>query len=190
MSKIIEDVSHASGVKIVPCVQATDIKDIVSSVSVEVWTQKVDAVTFGAEKVDKKLIEEFSKIKGKKTLFLFFPAAFTSTCTKELCAVRDDISRYNNLNIDVFGISTDMIYSLKKYKEEQQLNFRLASDYNKDVTAAFGVAYDTFNYGMKGVSKRSAFIIDEKGIIQYAEVLENASELPDFESIHQVITAM
>ncbi len=129
-------------------------------------------------------------IRGKRTLFLFFPAAFTSTCTKELCAVRDDISRYNNLKIDVFGISTDMIYSLKKYKEEQQLNFPLASDYNKDVTEAFGVAYESFNYGMKGVSKRSAFIIDEKGIIQYAEVLENASELPDFEAIHRVITAM
>jgi peroxiredoxin len=126
-------------------------------------------------------------IKGKRTLFLFFPAAFTSTCTKELCSVRDDIARYNNLNIDVYGISTDAVYSLIKYKEEQGLNFLLASDYNKEVSAAFGSAYEVFNFNMKGTSKRSAFIIDENGIIQYAEVLENASLIPDFEKIHEVI---
>ena len=126
-------------------------------------------------------------IEGKRILFLFFPAAFTGTCTKELCSVRDDIARYNNAGVNVVGISTDMVYSLIKYKEEQQLNFLLASDYNKEVSAAFGSLYETFNFGMKGVSKRSAFVIDEKGIIQYAEVLENASHVPDFNAINEVI---
>jgi glutaredoxin-dependent peroxiredoxin len=122
-------------------------------------------------------------IIGKRTLFLFFPAAFTSTCTKELCAVRDDIATYNNMEITVFGVSTDSVYALIKYKAEQQLNFMLLSDFNKEVSAAFGSAYDTFNFNMKGASKRSAFLVDENGIIQYAEVLDNASELPDFNAI-------
>lgn len=126
-----------------------------------------------------------ANIEGKTTLFLFFPAAFTSTCTTELCEVRDDIARYNQLNVQVFGISTDALFTLKKYKEDQQLNFELLSDFNKDVSRAFDSLYEQFKYNMKGVSKRSAIIIDKYGIIQYCEILENASDVPNFESIHQ-----
>jgi glutaredoxin-dependent peroxiredoxin len=122
-------------------------------------------------------------IKGKTSLFLFFPAAFTSTCTRELCSVRDDIARYNNLQTQVIGISTDSVYALVKYKEEQSLNFLLASDFNKDVSAAFGASYELFNYNMKGASKRAAFVIDGDGIIQYAEVLDNSGLIPDFNEI-------
>lgn len=129
-------------------------------------------------------------IKGKRVLFLFFPAAFTSTCTKELCSVRDDIARYNNLAVDVIGISTDSVYALEKYKEEQRLNFLLASDFNKEVTAAFGIDYELKSFEMKGVSRRSAFIIDENGIIQYAEVVEKSGELPDFNAINNKLMEM
>ncbi len=129
-------------------------------------------------------------ITGKRTLFLFFPAAFTSTCTKELCSVRDDIATYNNMEVTVYGVSPDSVYSLIKYKAEQQLNFTLLSDYNKDVSAAFGTAYEIFNFNMKGTSKRSAFIVDENGIIQYAEVLDNAGEIPDFNAINAVLEKM
>jgi len=127
-----------------------------------------------------------SEFRGKKNvLLLFFPVAFTSTCTKELCGVRDDISRYSNENAEVFGISVDSVFTLAKYKEEQGLNFTLLSDFNKDVSAAYGSMYETFtDMMMKGVSKRSAFIIDKNGIVQYAEVLENAGEVPDFEKIN------
>lgn len=129
-------------------------------------------------------------IEGKTTLFLFFPAAFTSTCTNELCEVRDDIARYNQLSVQVFGISTDALFTLKKYKEDQRLNFELLSDYNKEVSRAFGSLYEQFKYNMKGVSKRSAIIIDKNGIIQYCEILENASDVPNFESIHQKLTEL
>ena len=129
-------------------------------------------------------------IKEKRILFLFFPAAFTSTCTKELCSVRDDIARYNNLAVDVIGISTDSVYALEKYKEEQRLNFLLASDFNKEVTAAFGIDYELKSFEMKGVSRRSAFIIDENGIIQYAEVVEKSGELPDFNAINNKLMEM
>lgn len=138
---------------------------------------------------EKKIVNN-ETIKGQKSLLLFIPAAFTSTCTKEFCMIRDDISRYNDMNAKVIGISTDTLYVLAKWKEEHQLNFTLASDYNKEVTAAFGVAYDTFAYGMKGIAKRAAFVIDANGIIQYAEVLHNASELPQFEKINELLLAL
>jgi peroxiredoxin len=120
---------------------------------------------------------------GKKLVILFFPQAFTGVCTTELCNVRDNISLYNNVNAAVVGVSVDSIFTLAKFKEEQKLNFPLLSDFNKEVSAAYGALYDTFVFDMKGVSKRSAFVIDENGKITYAEVLESAGDLPDFDAI-------
>ena len=129
-----------------------------------------------------------SDYKDKNVLLLFFPLAFTGTCTKELCGVRDTISYYNNSNAEVIGISVDSVYTLAKYKEEQHLNFQLLSDFNKEVSTEYGSLYETFGFGMHGVSKRSAFVIDKEGIVQYAEVLENASEIPDFEAIQKTLS--
>lgn len=126
-----------------------------------------------------------SDFKGKTTLLLFFPQAFTGVCTKELCAVRDDISRYSNLHAEVIGISVDSVFTLKKYKDEQQYNFPLLSDFNKEVSSLYGSLYDEWILGMKGVSKRSAFIIDKEGKICYAEVLESAGDMPDFDAINE-----
>ena len=124
-----------------------------------------------------------SDLKGQNVLLLFFPLAFTSTCTAELCSIRDNISFYNNANAKVFGISVDSLYTLAKYKADQNLNFTLLSDFNKDVSSLYGSLYEMFGYNMQGVSKRSAFIIDKNGIVRYAEVLENASEQPNFKNI-------
>src|SRR6185436_4398332 len=129
-------------------------------------------------------------LKGHNVVLHFYPAAFTSTCTKQLCTTRDDLAFYNNVNAKVIGISTDSVYVLKKYKEEQNLNFTLASDYNKEVSGIYGAQYELFNYGMKGTSKRAAFVIDKNGIIQYAEVLDNASDLPNFEAIKGTLTRL
>ncbi|MBK9424929.1 MAG: redoxin domain-containing protein [Bacteroidetes bacterium] len=126
---------------------------------------------------------QLSSLKGAKVVLLFFPAAFTGTCTKELCSVRDDLSWYNNVNAKVFGISTDAVFSLIRYKAEQNLNFELLSDFNKTVCEAYGSQYDTFILDMKGVAKRSAFVIDETGVVVYAEVLDSAGDIPDFEKI-------
>ena len=128
-----------------------------------------------------------SDYKGKNVLLLFFPQAFTSVCTKELCAIRDDISRYNNTNAEVFGISVDSVFTLKKFKEDQQYNFTLLSDFNKEVSALYDALYTDWILDMKGVAKRAAFIIDKKGIIQYAEVLEIAGSLPNFEAINKIL---
>ncbi|MES1214082.1 MAG: redoxin domain-containing protein [Bacteroidota bacterium] len=138
---------------------------------------------------EKKLVT-LSELKEQKILLLFFPLAFTSTCTKELCFVRDNIAWYNNSNAKVLGISVDSLYALAKYKEEQKINFTLLSDFNKEVSTTYGSIYEMFGYNMKGVSKRSAFVIDKSGIVQYKEVLDNASEIPDFEAIQQVLNKL
>ncbi|HVT84386.1 MAG TPA: redoxin domain-containing protein [Chitinophagaceae bacterium] len=131
-----------------------------------------------------------SSLKGENIVLLFFPLAFTSTCTTELCSVRDNIGFYNNVNAKVLGISVDSLHTLAKYKAEQHLNFTLLSDFNKEVSKAYGSLYEMFGYNMKGVSKRSAFVIDKQGIIRYAEVLDNASEIPDFTSIDKILTQL
>ncbi len=135
---------------------------------------------------DKNLVTLHS-LRGKQVVLLFFPLAFTSTCTKELCMVRDDISRYDNLNAIVLGISVDSLYTLSRYKLEQNLNFRLLSDFNKDVSVLYDALYPQFGFGMRGVSKRAAFVIDENGTVKYAEVLENASEIPSFDRIQDAL---
>jgi len=127
----------------------------------------------------------------KNVLILFFPQAFTGVCTKELCAIRDDISRYQNTNAQVLGISVDSVFTLAKFKEEQQLNFPLLSDFNKEVSTAYHSIYESFTgMNMKGVSKRSAFLVDKAGVIQYAEVLESAGDIPNFEAINECIARL
>jgi peroxiredoxin len=125
--------------------------------------------------------------KGRNVLLLFFPLAFTSVCTAELCSVRDNIKQYEDVEAQPLGISTDSLFTLAKFKQEQSINFPLLSDYNKEVSAAYGSLYETWGFEYRGITKRSAFLIDKDGIIQYAEVLENAGEQPDFNKIKVVM---
>lgn len=128
--------------------------------------------------------------KGKNVLLLFFPQAFTSVCTEELCSVRDNIHQYGDLKAEVFGISVDSVFTLAKYKEDQQYNFPLLSDFNKEVSSSYGTIYGDWILDMKGVSKRSAFLIDGEGVIRYAEVLDNAGEQPNFSAIEEALKAL
>ena len=128
--------------------------------------------------------------RGKNVLIMFYPQAFSRTCTAELCAVRDDIARYNNVNAQVLGISVDSVFTLKRYKEEQGYNFPLLSDFNKEASAAYDSLYETWILEMKGVSKRSAFIVDKEGIIQYAELVETKDAVPDFEAINKKLESL
>jgi glutaredoxin-dependent peroxiredoxin len=131
-----------------------------------------------------------SNFAGQNVLLLFYPQAFTGVCTKELCAVRDNIGQYAKMNAVVLGISVDSVFTLAKYKEEQGYNFPLLSDFNKDISHLYGSLYENFAFDMKGVSKRSAFVIDKDGIVQYAEVLENAGEMPNFEAIQNTLASL
>jgi peroxiredoxin len=150
---------------------------------IEVGQPAPDFTLYASDKTQVTL----SQLKGKNVLLLFFPLAFTSTCTKELCSIRDNISWYNQANATVFGISVDALHTLAKYKEDQKLNFTLLSDFNKDVSRLYDAIYEMFGYNMKGVSKRSAFVIDKEGIIRYAEVLENAGLIPNFAAINKIL---
>lgn len=131
-----------------------------------------------------------SQFAGKKVVLVFFPLAFTGVCTTELCSLRDSIAIYNQLNAEVIGISVDSLFTLDKFKKEQSLNFTLLSDFNKEVSTAYGCLYENFVLDMKGVSKRSAFVIDAQGAIQYAEVLESAGDLPNFEAIQACLVSL
>ena len=129
---------------------------------------------------------------GKENiLILFFPQAFTGICTTELCSVRDNISLYQNLNAQVIGISVDSVFTLAKFKELEKLNFPMLSDFNKEVSSLYGSIYESFtDMGMKGVSKRSAFVIDKQGVIQYEEILESAGDVPNFEAINETLKSL
>ncbi|MFL9485377.1 redoxin domain-containing protein [Chitinophagaceae bacterium LWZ2-11] len=147
---------------------------------IEVGQQAPDFALYDSDKNKVVLSEQ----KGKNVVLLFFPLAFTGVCTKELCSVRDNIATYNNTNAQVFGISVDSLFTLDKFKKEQNLNFPLLSDFNKDAAKAFDVLYETFPaFEMIGVSKRAAFVLDKDGVIQYTEVCATPGDLPSFEAI-------
>ena len=131
-----------------------------------------------------------SDYKGKNVVLLFFPAAFTGGCTKELCGIRDTMNVYNSLNTDVLAISVDAVYTLGKFKEDQSFNFPLLSDFNKETITAYDCKYDHWNFDMKGVAKRSAFVVDKDGIIRHSEILENAGDQPDFEAVNSVLNTL
>lgn len=125
--------------------------------------------------------------KGRKVVVHFFPLAFTGVCTTQLCTMRDSFGYYDGLNATILGISVDSPFTLAKFKEENNYQFDLLSDFNKEVSTAYGAIYDQFVMGLKGVSKRAAFVIDEEQNIIYAEVLEDAGQLPDFEAIAEIV---
>lgn len=128
--------------------------------------------------------------KGKNLVLLFIPAAFTSTCTKEFCQMRDELSFYKELNAEVVGVSVDSLFVLNKFKEEQNYNFTLLSDFNKEAATAYNAIYQSWYHDMRGVAKRASFVIDKDGIIRHAEVLENAGDYPDIAAIKNTLATL
>ena len=127
---------------------------------------------------------------GKKVVIYFFPGAYSSICTAELCTVRDAIQDYENLDAEVIGISVDSLFVLNQFKSDNNYPFVLLSDFNKEVCQAYGAFYEEFVLGMKGVARRAAFVVDSEGIIQYAEVLESAGDLPNFDEIKKTLATI
>ncbi|MFN4080895.1 MAG: redoxin domain-containing protein [Saprospiraceae bacterium] len=125
--------------------------------------------------------------RGQNVVLLFFPAAFTGVCTNELCMMRDSIADYQQLDAQILAVSVDSLFTLDKWKQEQGFNFPLLSDFNKTASKKYDALYKEFVFEMKGVSKRAAFVIDKDGIVRYAEVLDNAGELPNFEAIKKTL---
>jgi len=125
---------------------------------------------------------------GEKNLVLLFvPMAFTGVCTQELCDITNSMNDYASLNATVIGISGDSPFAQQQWAEKENIQVPLLSDYEHEVAKAYGIAYDTFlpekNLTMGGVPKRSAFVVDRSGVIQYAESSDDPGQLPDFEAI-------
>jgi peroxiredoxin len=131
-----------------------------------------------------KLSDNFGK---GNTLLLFFPMAFTGTCTTEMCDVSSGLSAYTNMNAAVYGISGDNPFAQEAWAQKEKITVPLLSDYEHKVAKTYEVIYDSFlsqlNLGMAGVAKRAAFIIDKNGVIQYAESNDDAKQLPNFDKI-------
>ncbi len=119
-------------------------------------------------------------------LLLFYPFAFSSVCTVEMCSIRDGMTEFTAIKARVLGISVDSPYAQKAWVQQLNLNFPLLSDFNKEVSKAYGVLYEDLG-GLKGVAKRSAFVLDREGTVLYRWVSEDPKKLPDLEAIKKVL---
>jgi len=132
-----------------------------------------------------------SDYKGEKNVvLLFFPAVGTSVCEKELCSTRDSMKDYENLNAQVLAISVDGPFAQKLWTDRHHFTFPLLSDFNKEVSPSYGAFYDVWlpdKFALKGVAKRSAFVIDKSGVIQYVEVLDVAGNEPNYSAIQETL---
>ena len=137
------------------------------------------------------LSENFGK---GNALLLFFPMAFTGTCTTEMCGVSMDIAAYSSLGATVFGISGDNPFAQEAWAKQERITIPLLSDYEHKVARAYDVAYESFlperNLPMGGVPKRAVFAIDRNGVIQYSECNDDARALPNFEKIKARLAEM
>ncbi|MFP4351548.1 MAG: redoxin domain-containing protein [Puniceicoccaceae bacterium] len=135
--------------------------------------------------VDVTLSDNFGK---KNTVLLFFPFAFTSVCMSEMCSVRDTLNCYTELNADVYGISVDSPFTLEVMAKKENICFPLLSDFNKEVAEKYDVLYEDL-LGLRGVAKRSAFVVGKDGVITYAWSSDDPKNVPDFPELRASIPA-
>ena len=128
--------------------------------------------------------------KGRNLVILFFPLAFSSVCTRELCEMSDNYTLFTKLNTEVVGISVDSLYSNAKFKEIYKIPFSLLADFNKEASLAYNVLLENFSYDMKGVSTRATFVIDKDGILRYAEVLPSPGDYPNMAALQKAVAAL
>ena len=128
---------------------------------------------------------------GKKSVLVFFPGAFTGVCTKEMCAFRDSMARFNELNAQVVGISVDSPFANKGFATQNNLQFPLLSDYTRSTLKDYGIVHDGFG-GLTGYSaaKRSVFVLDKDGVVQYAWISENPGVEPNYEEVTNAVSSI
>ncbi len=133
---------------------------------------------------------KLSEFNGNAVVLSFFPGAFTSVCTKEMCTFRDSMANFNKVDAKVLGISVDSPFSLKEFKVKNNLNFDLLSDSNREVSKMYGALYDDFlNLNLKA-SKRSVFVLDKNGKIVYEWISEDAGKEPDYKKIEGIVSGL
>jgi len=141
-----------------------------------------------------QLVTLSDQIGKKNVVLLFFPMAFTGVCTQEFCDVSQGLTAYTDLNAEVYGISGDNPFAQDAWAKKENITVTLLSDYEHQTAKAYGVAYEEFapamNLTMGGVPKRSAFVIDKNGVIQYAESSDDPRQLPNFEAIKECLKGL
>ena len=153
--------------------------------SVDVGTKAPDVTLVDQDRTPVTL----SAQAGHPVVLAFFPAAFSSVCTTELCTFRDSMARLNAANARVFGISVDTFFTLNAFRASQGLTFPLLSDFNKEVIQAYG-CYNPDMIGLHGIAKRAVFVIDAAGIVRHAEVLEDARNEPNYDKVFATLEAL
>ena len=129
-----------------------------------------------------------SALRGRPVVLAFFPAAFSSVCTKELCTFKDSMAQLGKADAQVFGISVDTFFTLKAFQDQQKLTFPLLSDFNKEVIRDYGVFNENM-IGLKGIAKRATFVIDKDGIVRHAEIQEDARNEPDYDAVFKTLAS-
>lgn len=144
------------------------------------------APDFALPNGDREPVKLSDQIGSGNIVLAFFPGAFSGTCTKEMCTLRDSMSQLGGLDARMFGISTDTFFTLKAWGDQQKLGFPLLSDYNKDAIRAYGVVNPDM-IGLKNIAKRAVFVIDIGGVIRYREVLEDARNEPNYDKLKDAL---
>ncbi|MGE0702912.1 MAG: redoxin domain-containing protein [Vicinamibacterales bacterium] len=127
--------------------------------------------------------------RGRCVVLAFFPAAYSATCIQELCTIRDHLATLGTARAQVYGISVDSFFALKAFQRDQNLPFPLLSDFNKKVIRLYGV-FNEDMIGLKGLAKRSVFVLDVDGVVRYREVLEDARDEPDYSKVFQTLAEL
>lgn len=154
------------------------------------------AITVGSKAPDFKLVNTDKKevslkdFAGKTLVINFFPAAFTGVCTEQLCSNRDELSFYNNIGASVVAVSVDLPFSLGIFKAQQNINFDLLSDFNKEMIKAYDMYLEDFVLGLKGVARRGVVVVDKNGTVVYAEETANPGTQVNFKALKDALATI
>ena len=138
---------------------------------------------------DREPVTLSEQLEKGPVVLAFFPAAFSSVCTTEMCTFNDSSAELSKVDATVLGVSVDTFFALKAWSDAQSLKFPLLSDFNKDVIRQYGVVNPDM-IGLKDISKRATFVIDRGGIVRHAEVLEDARNEPDYAKVKQALASL
>ncbi len=155
--------------------------------AVEIGKKAPDFKLYDTERKERSL-NEFA---GKKVVLAFYPGAFTGVCTKELCSFRDSISKFNNVNAQVIGISVDPPFSNKAFADQNKLTFPILSDFNRTAVKAYDAYHENF-IGLNGytAAKRAVFVVDKAGVVRYKWVSDNPGVEPNYDEVYKAVEAI
>jgi len=145
-----------------------------------------NAPDFTLPNQDRAPVTLSEQLKKGPVVLAFFPAAFSGTCTAEMCTLRDSLADLNRMSATVLGISTDTFFALKAWADARHLTFPLLSDFNKTVIRQYDVVNPDM-IGLKDIAKRAVFVIDRNGTITYREILDDARNEPDYAKVKQAL---